>query len=276
MEISSLEINTEKVAEIIRHVAATEVMPRFNTLKTEEIREKNPGDFVTVADEISERMLSAALTDFLPGSIVVGEEAVSKDEGVLQRFAEGKPVWVIDPIDGTYNFAHGRSKFGILVALVRDNVIHAGWVYDAPRDRMAIAVRGKGATINGKKAAMRREAETPAAMTGMGGGGQSWHFESVNGLVKEIVNVRSSLHDFLALASGEADFVVHINKVTPWDHSATVLLAQECGAYVALAPEDEPFSPDMLKPCMLIAAADRKRWQMLSDALVPKLLRKAG
>jgi len=270
-----IEIDVNKVADIIREVSKTEVMPRFKNLADGEIREKNPGDFVTIADEASEKALSAALMAYLPDSIVVGEEAVSKDESVLTRFNSDKPVWVVDPIDGTYNFAHNRSHFGILVALVQNGETQYGWVFDAPGDRMAIAIKGQGATINGKKAEVRQSAATPADMVGMGGGGQAWHFEPVNGLVKEIVNVRSSLHDFLNLAAGDADFVVHINKVTPWDHSPTVLLAEEAGAYVRLAGENAPFKPYMLKHCMLIAAPDEARWKMLEDTLYTKLSKAA-
>ena len=269
-----MDIDTEKVADIIRHVAATEVLPRFNRLGKGDIREKHPGDFVTIADEVSEKLLSAALMQLLPGSTVVGEEAVSKDDSVLDRFNTDQPVWVIDPIDGTYNFAHGRSKFGILVALVKNGVTQYGWVYDAPGDRMAIAVKGGGATINGKKAVIRDSAQNLSDMVGMGGGAQAWHFEVLNGTIKEMMNVRSSLHDFLNLAAGDVDFVVHINKVTPWDHSATVLLAEEAGAFVALTPEEIPFAPYMLRPCMLIGAPDKKRWEMLAAALYPKLMKK--
>ena len=275
--MSMIDIDVNKVAEIIRAVSEAEVMPRFKNLAAGEVREKNPGDFVTIADEASEKALAAALTAYLPGSIVVGEEAVAKDESVLVRLGSDKPVWVIDPIDGTYNFAHNRSHFGILVALVQAGVTQYGWVYDAPQDRMAIAVKGKGANINGAPAHMRKSAATPADMIGMGGGGQAWHFEPVtaNGHVKGIVNVRSSLHDFLNLAAGEADFVVHINKVTPWDHSATVLLAEEAGAYVRLAGENIPFTPDMYRACMLIAAPDEARWKMLEDALYSRLMKAA-
>jgi len=270
-----MDIDVQKVADILRDVAATEVMPRFKNLADGDVREKNPGDFVTIADEASEKALSAALTAYLPGSIVVGEEAVSKDETVLERFKSGNPVWVIDPIDGTYNFAHGRSHFGILLALVQNGVTQYGWVYDAPQERMAIAIKGKGATINGKPAHVRTSAGTPAEMTGMGGGGQAWHFESINGHIKGLINVRSSLHDFLNFAAGDADFVVHINKVTPWDHAATVLLAEEAGGYVRLAHEDIPFAPDMLRPCMLLAAPDKARWKMLEEILYPRLMKAA-
>lgn len=269
-----MTIDTDKIAQIIRHVADTEVLPRFRNLAEGEVREKNPGDFVTVADEASEKALSALLREYLPGSDVVGEEAVSKDAGVLEKLGSDKPIWVIDPIDGTYNFAHGRSKFGILVALVQNNVTQYGWVFDAPGNRMAIAGKGEGATINGEMAVMRKSAEKLSDMVGMGGGGQAWHFEPIKDTVKEVINVRSSLHDFLNLAAGDADFIVHINKVTPWDHSASVLLAEEAGAYVRLAGENIPFAPSMLKHCMLIAAADQNRWQMLEAELYPKLTKK--
>lgn len=273
-----IQIDVNKVADIIRTVADTEVLPRFNNLASGEIREKNPGDFVTVADEASEKALSAALRAYLPGSVVVGEEAVAKDAAVLSLLNGSDPVWVVDPIDGTYNFAHGRSNFGILVSLVQNGVTQYGWVYDAPRGRMAIAIKGQGATINGQPAQMRKNAQTPAEMTGMGGGAQAWHFEPVTstGLVKGIINVRSSLHDFLNLAAGDADFVVHVNNVTPWDHSATILLAEEAGAYVRLAGEHIPFTPDMYRKCMLIAAPDEARWKMLEDVLYSRLVKRTA
>jgi fructose-1,6-bisphosphatase/inositol monophosphatase family enzyme len=269
-------IDADQVADIIRHVAATEVMPRFNNLAAGDIREKNPGDFVTVADEAAERALSSALTALFPGSLVVGEEAVAKDPSVLDRLKDDRPVWIIDPIDGTYNFSHGRSKFGILVALVQKNVTQYGWCFDAPGDRMGIAVKGKGATINGQKAMMRKTAQLPKEMSGMGGGAQAWHFEPVNGLIREIINVRSSLHDFLELAAGTVDFIVHVNKVTPWDHAPSVLLAEEAGAYVALAGEGVSFTPDMYRPALMIAAADRKRWDALEGIFYPTLVRKSA
>ena len=150
-----IDIDVNKVANIIRHVSATEVMPRFKNLATGEIREKNPGDFVTIADEASEKALSAALRAYLPGSEVVGEEAVSKDAKELEKLKTNKAIWVIDPIDGTYNFAHNRSHFGILVSLVQNGVTQYGWVYDAPQDRMAIAIRGGGAPFDAAGARLR-------------------------------------------------------------------------------------------------------------------------
>ncbi len=121
-------IDAAKIEAIIRHVAATEVMPRFKNLQQSDIREKNPGDFVTIADEASEREFTRLLQDALPGSLVVGEEAVSKDNTVLERLRDDKPVWVIDPIDGTKNFMAGIPFFGSLMAIEVDGVLAAAMV----------------------------------------------------------------------------------------------------------------------------------------------------
>lgn len=269
-----IQVDVTAVAKIIRDVSATEIMPRFKNLSAEDIREKKPGDFVTIADESAEKALSQSLRDFLPGSVVVGEEAVAKDEGVLTLLSGDKPVWVIDPIDGTYNFSHGRSKFGVMVALVAGGVTQYGWCYDAPGDRMAIAVKGRGATINGKTTHVRKPPADISEMSGMAGGAQAWHFDPVRKSVGEIVNVRSALHDFLTFASGEADFVLHVNKLTPWDHSASVLLAQEAGGYVALAGERVDFHPAMHRPAMLLATADKTVWDRLEPVFYPAVCRK--
>lgn len=266
-------IDVAKVESIIRHVAATEVMPRFNNLQQSEIREKNPGDFVTVADEASERVFTKLLSELLPGSLVVGEEAVSKDLSVLEKLKGDRPVWVIDPIDGTYNFSHGRSKFGILIALVQNGVTQYGWAFDAPGNRMAAAQKGAGAFLDGKRLKIECKATDMKQLTGQGGGAQAWHFEPVTPLFKEIINFRCSLHDFMNLLTGVSDFVVHVNKVTPWDHAAACLLAQEAGAYIAMDKDGVAYEPTRYGPAFLLAAPSKEWWQKLHPVLYPALHR---
>lgn len=138
-----------QVAEIIREVSATEILPRFGRLGDGEIVEKGPGDLVTVADKASEQALSVRLTALLPGSRVVGEEAVFEDPGVLDVLDGPDPVWIIDPIDGTENYANANARFTVLVALARDGELQASWIYEPYFDRMAHAVRGGGAYLDG-------------------------------------------------------------------------------------------------------------------------------
>src|SRR3954462_316118 len=97
------------VAKLLRELALIEVLPRFRQLKNHEVREKSPGDFVTIADEAMEAALAPKLTALLPGSLLVGEEDSARDQTVMQRLASHRPIWIIDPVDGTANFAAGRE-----------------------------------------------------------------------------------------------------------------------------------------------------------------------
>src|SRR5690349_21342761 len=106
----------DRVSAIIREVAEAEILPRFRRLQQSDIREKGPGDLVTVADEVAERRLTERLRDLVPNSLVLGEEAVAADQRVLGRIFEEDPVWIIDPVDGTSNFASGKPAFGVIVA----------------------------------------------------------------------------------------------------------------------------------------------------------------
>ncbi|HEX3499228.1 MAG TPA: inositol monophosphatase family protein, partial [Stellaceae bacterium] len=123
-------VDSEKVRRLIVEVAESEVMPRFEKLETGDISEKGPGDLVTVADVASERRLTPALRDLLPGSLVVGEEAAAADPAVLTLLGGDDPVWVVDPIDGTANFAAGIPIFAIMVALIRRGETLAAWIHD--------------------------------------------------------------------------------------------------------------------------------------------------
>lgn len=268
-----LNIDPAAVEKIIRHVAATEIAPRFENLAEGDIREKNPGDFVTVADEASEKALARLLAEYLPGSLVVGEEAVSKDAGVLDKFNEDKPVWVIDPIDGTYNFSHNIRRFGVLLALVHNGVTEYGWGYDVPGNRMIYAKKGGGAFIDGAPLEIRNDKRDMKDMVAQAGGAMKWHFKSVEPLFREVLNFRCALHDFINFVTGGSDFVAHVNKITPWDHAAAVLIAQEAGAYVAVNA-GEPYNPARHEKAFLMAAPSKEWWEKLMPLFYPALQRK--
>src|SRR5260370_1099123 len=129
----------EKVAEHIRETAQAEILPRFRLMRRADIREKGPGDFVTLADLEAERQLTQRLGGLLPGSVVLGEEAASQDRGRFALLAGEAPVWVIDPVDGTANFARGQPGFAVIVALIERGAARA--VVDGSRDERRIADR---------------------------------------------------------------------------------------------------------------------------------------
>ncbi len=116
------------VAKLLREIALIEVLPRFRQLKSHEIREKSPGDFVTVADEAMEAALAPKLAALLPGSLLVGEEDTARDPSIMRRLASDQPVWVIDPVDGTANFAEGKEEFCSMMALIERDQVLGGWI----------------------------------------------------------------------------------------------------------------------------------------------------
>ncbi|MGW0584667.1 inositol monophosphatase family protein, partial [Streptomyces sp. NPDC002920] len=100
------------VEDAIRQAAATEIMPRFRQLAAHEIDQKNgPHDLVTDADRRAERYLTEVLGALLPGSVVVGEEAVHADPATYGAIRGDAPVWIVDPVDGTRQFVHGDEGF---------------------------------------------------------------------------------------------------------------------------------------------------------------------
>jgi len=139
-----------RVAELMRETAAAELVPRFRNLAQGDVREKRPGDLVTVADVASEQRLAVGLAKILPGVPVVGEESVERDPGLVGLIARpAERCWVVDPLDGTSNFAGGRDRFAMIVCLIEDRQTIAGWILDVPNDRMAVALKGQGVTLEG-------------------------------------------------------------------------------------------------------------------------------
>src|SRR5947207_2016514 len=135
--------DSQRVAGLMRETAAAEVLPRFRNLTKQDIREKRPGDIVTVADVASEQRLASGLAKILPGVPVVGEEAVEADPGLLDLIGRrGESCWIVDPLDGTANFAAGKDQFAVIVCLVQDGATVGAWILDVPKGRMAVALMG--------------------------------------------------------------------------------------------------------------------------------------
>ena len=149
----------ERLGQVLREVAQREIAPRFRRLAPGDVIGKptadDPNDLVTAADRAAEAELTLRLPELVPGSSVVGEEAVAADPGLLERLRGDAPVWIVDPLDGTRNFAAGRGPFGSMVALVERGTLLASGIYFIEGDRMFLAERGLGAYENGKRIAPR-------------------------------------------------------------------------------------------------------------------------
>lgn len=255
----------DRCTEIVRAVGAEDMLPRFGHLGPGDVRQKGPGDPVTVVDEACERRLTAELTATLPGSVVVGEEAAAADPSVLDRIAGDAPVWILDPLDGTANFANSVNRFAIIVALAYQGQTIAGWIHEPVTGRTGVVVAGEGAYIDGRRL---RVADTDRLdqMTGLFNlpGHPSPRREMADRLVSALAARRSidcAGTVYLDLADGIAHVAV-FNALKPWDHAAGVLLHQEAGGWTALFDERE-YSPLIHKGPML-AAPNRSSWNAIA------------
>lgn len=226
--------NLTEVEAAVRAAAAAEIMPRYRQLATHEIVEKSgPHDLVTAADRRAEEHLTASLTRLLPGSAVVGEEAVHADPSVYDALGKDAPVWIVDPVDGTRQFVHGEPGFCTLVALAHRGEVLASWTYAPALGEMAVAVRGRGATLNGTP--LHSGSPVPGAVLRVAMSHPDYTSDAQKrallGLRTEGIEARpcgSAGLEYLAVACGAQDAVA-FNWELAWDHAAGLLLVAEAG-----------------------------------------------
>lgn len=233
------------VEEAVRKAAEIEILPRFRRLAEHEIDQKSgPHDLVTDADRLAEEYLTAALGALLPGSVVVGEEAVHANPATYEAIRGDAPVWIVDPVDGTRQFVHGDAGFCTLVALAHRGVLLASWTYAPARDQLATAVRGHGAFLDGER--LLAGAPTPGRDLKIATSHPDYTTDeqkrALLGLWTEGVAPRacgSAGLEYLAVAKGELDATA-FSWEAAWDHAAGLLLVEEAGG-THLTRAGEPF-----------------------------------
>ena len=227
----------DPVSAVLRQAAANAILPRFRQLRREDVAEKTPGEWVTIADRDSEHILAEGLAALLPPARVVGEEACSADPRLLQGLDEGL-IWIVDPLDGTANFASGEEPFGIIVALACEGETLAGWLYDPLTDRLCFAARGQGAQLSiGDQARPLRIAADPEkpiatlATQFMPAGLRDEVVEAAQAAFDVRPIPRCAAEHYPRLCLGE-NHVALFQRTLPWDHAAGALLLTEAGGYL--------------------------------------------
>jgi fructose-1,6-bisphosphatase/inositol monophosphatase family enzyme len=254
--------------DLLRRAAAAEIMPRFRCLAPGAVRAKSsPLDLVTDADTAAEAMITRELRQRFPGALVVGEEAASADLRLLDGLAEAELAFVIDPIDGTANFAAGLGLFGVMLAVVRRGELVAGIIHDPVADDSAMALRGEGAWT--EDAAGGRSPLRVAAAAGLGEmqGSWSWRYFpmaergsvlAAAARLGAIFDFRCAAHHYRMLAAGNSHFSLYY-RLLPWDHAAGSLLHREAGGYGAML-DGRDYRVDV-SHCGYLCAPDRDSWR---------------
>lgn len=265
----------ERVGEMIREVAAAEAIPRWRNLASSDIVKKSgPEDVVTVADRAVEVALSARLADLLPGSEVVGEEAVHADPARLGLLGRNTPAWVIDPIDGTSAFAAGSPDFAVMVALVSGRELLAGWIFQPVADVLTWGARGEGvwqATPAGR--VRLQPSPAPPSLAGLRGAigrkrtdpARQARIAAAAGQFAGIEPAICAGLEYPRLAAGLIHFSLY-NKSEPWDHLPGLAMAAEQGYFFA-RHDGSPYEPGHNTGGLLVAP-DRARWEEIRAVLI--------
>lgn len=251
----------------LKTAAENHILPRFRHLTQSDVIEKTPGELVTVADREAEYALSSMLCSIMPDAAIVGEEAVAADPTLLSLLA-APSCWIIDPIDGTHNFAHGKSPFGVLVALCHDGVTEAGWLYDPLSGRLCHAVRGGGAFVDGERIHSQSTGKNPpiAAISELflnpnQRSGLRTHIAPHYNLVDI---PRCAAEQYPRLVLGQNDVSV-FERVLPWDHAAGILFLNEAGG-MAARPDGRAYAPTQDQRG-LIGAATPEAFEAMAQRL---------
>jgi fructose-1,6-bisphosphatase/inositol monophosphatase family enzyme len=254
-----------RLGQVLRDVANREIAPRFQQLAPSDVIDKpsadDPTDLVTAADRAAEAELTLRLPELVPGSSVVGEEAVAADPTVLERLRGSVPVWVVDPLDGTRNFAAGHGPFGTMVVLVERGVLLASGIYFTEGDRLFLAERGQGAYFNGERIAPRAPTTDvlagtlyvrymPEELAGPLSARAAQHHH--------VPGVICAAHEYTQVALGLKDYV-HYYRLLPWDHAPGALIVREAGG-VARHPDGREYDIFDTREHTLLSP-DEATWQ---------------
>ncbi len=224
----------DDVSVLIAEVADELIVPRWRALDDADIREKQPGDLVTVADVEAEHALTPRLAALVPGSVVIGEEAVAADPTLLDGAGDLTDLWVVDPVDGTYNFTEGSPDFGVMVAQIRRGEVVRGWIHLPIHGETLVAELGGGASTNGT--ALRLGDGATDAGTISGAVKTRYLPDDVRPLVEAGIprigpldpSTLCSAVEYRRVAHGEMDYVFYW-QTNPWDHAPGSLIVAEAG-----------------------------------------------
>ena len=145
----------DDVAILLREVAEVAILPRFQRLAAGDVRDKSPGEEVTIADEDAERLLTSRLMQLMPGSVVIGEEAAARSPELLEQAGQ-ESVWLVDPLDGTSNFVAGSACFSTMGCLLRRGEAIGAWMLSPVSGTLHMAEKGSGAFVEGSEATRLR------------------------------------------------------------------------------------------------------------------------
>jgi len=223
--------------------------------KIKEIREtksfsesvKGGYELVTTADLISNEIIKTEIT-----KLFCNHEILSEEDTVEKNHSLQKPIWIIDPIDGTVGYANGHYQVAISIAYAVDYEVKYGVVYNPFLDELFYATKNQGAFLNDEKIAVKDVSELRSCVIGTGFPHKK---DDINEIVNRFGRVLQNVRDVRRLGSPALDICwvacgrmqgFYEGELHPWDVASAKLIAQEAGAQVGYYEE----TPNLIPECI--------------------------
>ncbi|WP_027486344.1 inositol monophosphatase family protein [Allorhizobium undicola] len=262
--------DVELVHQFVKQAAATEILPRFRRLSAGDVVEKKSSiDLVTDADLLAEKHITQALLARWPTALVVGEEACETNPSLITALRDADLAFVIDPVDGTFNFQAGMPLYGTNLAVVSKGETIAAIIHDSVLGDSLVAMKGAGAhCVTAAGVASPISVAEPVALAEMVGtiSINDIAYPERRRIAANLAKTRMafayncSAYEYWMVASGKVHFIGH-HKLMPWDHLAGVLLHSEAGG-VTSKFDGSPYLPGETTGGIL-SAPDRESWAMI-------------
>ena len=201
------------------------------------ITNKSEIDLVTESDLASERLIIDRIKTYYPRHAILAEESGSTEPADRDRQSDWR--WIIDPLDGTTNYAHGYPCFCVSIGLECKGRLELGVVYDPIRDEIFTAERGQGAALNGRRIRVSPTPNLASALLCTGfpydvreRGEFARHFANFIMHAQGVRRDGAAALDLAYVAAGRFDGFWE-EGLKPWDVAAGALLIEEAGGRVS-------------------------------------------
>jgi len=227
-----LQILCTKARDIINETGSY-IRQEAQNFKSEKVESKGMHDFVSFVDKTAEKQLVEGLKKLLPEAGFIAEEQTETYRG--ERYN-----WIIDPLDGTTNFIHGLMPYAVSVALMENEEIVLGVVYEISRDEMFYAWKGSKAFLNGKEISVTKA--TKVNDTLIATGFPYYDYERLPQFMDTLDFFMRNSHGLRRLGSAATDLVYvacgrfdafYEYSLSPWDVAGGAIIVQQAGGKVS-------------------------------------------
>ena len=220
---------------------------------------KDNNELVTSADIAADNLINSAIKKTFPGHAVFSEES---SPNFLYENGYSKPLWIIDPIDGTVNYAHNQNQVSVSIAFAENGIVKMGVVHAPFQNETFSAIRGKGASLNGKSIYCSSNSNLKTAIIGTG---FPYDKSNIELLIRRLRAVLANFQDVRRLGSAALDICWvacgrlegYYETIKPWDLAAGYLIAREAGCTVGhLNKSLNSIPADLLGEDLVVAAPE--------------------